>query len=90
MVKQSSRLSPRNERVVGWALIAVGVGYFILNQALDWPLLAAGPAVFLLGIGGSFLAAPWRRRQAANEPPQRRMDGTYDGASASGRNESTD
>ena len=90
MVKQSSRLSPRNERVVGWVLIAVGVGYFILNEALDWPLLAAGPAVFVVGIGGSFLAAPWRRRQAANEPPQRRTDGTYDGASDRRRIEPTD
>ncbi|WP_146197016.1 hypothetical protein [Serinibacter arcticus] len=66
--------------MIGSLFIVAGVMFFTASEAFDWPGLSTVPAIFLGGIGLSFLGAARRRRQQAELPPQRRMDGSYEDA----------
>lgn len=87
MGSRSARSSSRTRSRTAWTLIVCGLLYLVLYFALDWrslafvPAFAAmAPAYVLVVTGAAILGAESRRRQDAELPRQRRLDGTYEDA----------
>lgn len=85
MGSRSARSSSRTRSRTAWTLIVCGLLYLVLYFALGWQSLgilpafaAMAPAYVLVVTGAAILGAESRRRQDAELPRQRRLDGTYE------------